>query len=443
MKITEKTMTSDASLERTTMRRVYWRLIPLLFAGMFLNYLDRINIGFAALKMNHDIGLTPSVFGFGASVFFLGYMLLGVPSNLMLDRIGARVWIPVILIFWGVVATLTAFVKGATSFDAVRFLLGAAEAGALPGFALYVTYWFPAAYRARAIAGYIIAGQAAPVLGSPIAAALISATDRVLGLHGWQWMFIIEGLPAVLLGVAFLVLLTRRPEEAGWLSVEQRAWLQRRLDAEAAATGQARRPWLAEVVFDARVWSLAILFGCALVGVYGLLIWLPQIINAMGHMSLIEVGLLSALPPLLGLVGQLAVSHSSDRTGDRKKHLGAVYLLACVALAASAISPNIIVAYLLLCVAGFGLFAGNPLFWSISTTMMTGTAGAAAIAFINSVAQFGGLIGPWMIGWVKQSTGSFSAALVAIAAFLLVASVIAFLLRVEPRPLRSAEARRV
>lgn len=436
-------MTTDASLEQTTMRRVYWRLIPLLFAGMFLNYLDRINIGFAALKMNHDLGLTPSVFGFGASVFFLGYMLLGVPSNLMLDRFGARIWIPVILIFWGIVATLTAFVKGATSFDAVRFLLGVAEAGALPGFALYVTYWFPAAYRARAIAGYIIAGQAAPVLGSPLAAALISATDRFLGLHGWQWMFIIEGLPTVLLGIAFLLLLTRRPEEAGWLSAEQRAWLQRRLDAECAAAEKVRRFRLADVVFDDRVWSLAILFGCALVGVYGMLIWLPQIINAMGHMSLMEVGLLSAVPPLLGLVGQLAVGYSSDRTGDRKKHLGAVYLLACVALAASAVSPNVIVAYVLLCIAGLGMFAGNPLFWSLSTTMMTGTAGAAAIAFINSVAQFGGLIGPWMIGWVKESTGSFAAALVAISAFLLVASIIAFLLRVEPRPLGSAEARRV
>ena len=422
------------SLERTTMRRVYWRLIPLLFIGMFLNYLDRINIGFASLRMNHDLGLSPSVFGFGASVFFLGYMLLGVPSNLMLDRVGARLWIPVILAFWGVVATATAFIHGAAGFDGLRFLLGVAEAGALPGFALYITYWFPAAYRARAIAGYIIAGQAAAIFGSPIAAALIASTDRLLGLHGWQWMFIIEGLPSLLLGIAFLVLLTERPADARWLSAEQRDWLQGRLDEERAAAEQVRRFRLVDVVLDGRVWSLAILFGCALVGVYGMLIWLPQIINAMGHMSLIEVGFLSAVPPLLGVVGQLAVSYSSDRTGDRKKHLGFVYLLACIALAASALSPNVTVAYLLLCVAGLGLFAGNPLFWSLGSAMMTGTAGAAAIAFINSVAQFGGLIGPWMIGWVKGSTGSFSDALLAIAAFLLIASVMSFLLRVAPRP---------
>jgi MFS transporter, ACS family, tartrate transporter len=433
-------MSSNESLEKATMRRVYWRLIPLLFAGMFLSYLDRINIGFAALRMNHDLGLTPSVFGFGASIFFLGYMLLGLPSNLMLDRIGARIWIPVILIFWGLVAAATAFVRGPASFDAIRFLLGIAEAGALPGFALYVTLWFPAAYRARAIAGYIIAGQASAIFGSPLAALLISSTNNLFGLHGWQWMFIIEGLPTVLLGVAFFTLLTERPAEANWLNAEQRSWLQHTLDAERAAAERVRRFRLVDVVSDGRVWSLSVLFGCALVGIYGLLIWTPQIINAMGHMSLIEVGLLAAIPPLMGVVGQIVVSHSSDRTGDRKKHLGAVYLLGSAALAASAVCPNVVVAYLLLCVAGFGVYAGNPLFWSLSSAMMTGTAGAAAIAFINSVAQFGGLIGPWMIGWVKDSTGSFQAALLALAVFLLVAAIIAFLMRVAPRPARDAAA---
>ena len=427
-------MSASERLEKATMRRVYWRLIPLLFMGMFLSYLDRINIGFAALRMNHDLGLTPSVFGFGASIFFLGYMLLGMPSNMVLDRVGARIWIPVILIFWGLVAAATAFVRAPASFDAVRFLLGIAEAGALPGFALYVTLWFPSAYRARAIAGYIIAGQIAAIVGSPLAAILVSSTDNLLGLHGWQWMFILEGLPTVLLGIAFFTFLTERPADARWLDAEQRTWLQQTLDAERAAAEGVRRFRLADVVSDGRVWSLSILFGCALVGVYGLLIWIPQIINAMGHMSLFEVGLLSAVPPLAGVVGQLAVSHSSDRTGDRKKHLGAVYLLGSIALAASAVCPNVVVAYLLLCFASFGIFAGNPLFWSLSSAMMTGTACAAAIGFINSVAQFGGLIGPWMIGRVKEATGSFEAALLALAAFLLFAAIIAFLMRVAPRP---------
>jgi sugar phosphate permease len=427
-------MSSPETLEKTTMRRVYWRLIPLLFAGMFLSYLDRINIGFAALRMNHELGLSPSVFGFGASIFFLGYMLLGTPSNMMLDRVGARIWIPVILIFWGLVAAATAFVRGPTSFDVVRFLLGIAEAGALPGFAVYVTLWFPSAYRARAIAGYIIAGQASAIFGSPLAALLITSTDHLFGLHGWQWMFILEGLPAVLLGIAFFALLTERPAKARWLDAEQRTWLQDTLDAERAAAERVRRFRIADVIFDGRIWTLSILFGCALVGVYGLLIWIPQIINAMGHMSLIEVGLLAAIPPLLGVVGQLVVSHSSDRTGDRKMHLAGVYLLGSIALAASAVCPNVVVAYVLLCVAGFGVFAGNPLFWSLASAMMTGTAGAVAIGFINSVAQFGGLIGPWMIGWVKNSTGSFQVALLALAAFLLLAAIIAFLMRVAPRP---------
>lgn len=427
-------MVSSKTLEAATMRRVYWRLIPLLFIGMFLNYLDRINIGFAALRMNHDLGLSPSVFGFGASVFFLGYMLLGVPSNLAMDRIGARIWLPVILIFWGVVATLTAFIQGPLSFDAVRFLLGIAEAGALPGFALYATLWFPTTYRARAIAGYIIAGQAAPILGSPLGAALIRSTDHFFGLHGWQWMFIIEGLPTILLGIAFFVLLTEHPAQAKWLTAEQRDWLCNKLAAERTAAENVRRFKLVDVVSDGRVWSLAILFGFALVGIYGLLIWMPQIINAMGHMSLMQVGLLAAIPPLFGVIGQLIISYSSDRTKDRKYHLGAVYLLGSITLAASALCPNITVAYILLCIAGFGIFAGNPLFWSIATVMMTGTAGAVAIAFINSIAQFGGLIGPWMIGIVKSSTGNFHLALLALAAFLLIAAIMAFMLRIVPRP---------
>ena len=424
---------TDQVLERTTMRRVYWRLIPLLFVAMFLNYLDRINIGFAGLRMNHDLGLTPAVFGFGASVLFLGYMLLGVPSNLMLNRVGARIWIPVILIVWGLVATLTAFVQGSDSFYDVRFLLGVTEAGALPGFALYTTYWFPFAYRTRAIGGYIVAGQVAAVLGGPISTAVITWSDHVLGLRGWQWMFIFEGVPTILLGISFLIFLTDRPANARWLSAPQRTWLQDTLDAERAAGEVSRSFRLLDVVLDGRVWALAILFGCALVGVYGLLIWLPQIINAMGHLSLIQVGLLSAVPPLLGVIGTLLVSYNSDRTGDRKKHLAFVYTLACVALIASALCHNVVLAYILLCVAGFGLNSGNPLFWSLGSSMMTGAAGAAAIAFANSIAQFGGLIGPWMIGWVKGSTGSFAAALLTIAAFLLIATIIALLMRTEPR----------
>lgn len=434
----------EDALEQSTMRRVYWRLVPLLFLAMFFNYLDRINIGFASLRMNHDLGLSPAVFGFGASVFFVGYMVLEVPSNIMLHRLGARIWIARILLSWGLIAALMAFAWNAESFYALRFLLGVAEAGFLPGLAMYVTYWFPSSYRARAVAGYIIAGQVSAVIGGPISTILMTYCNDVLSLHGWQWMFMLEGVPAMVLGVVFLALLTERPAKASWLAPEQRDWLERRLARERAEIERDRSFKLFQGLSDGRVWSLAILFGCALVGIYGMLIWLPQIVKSMGSLTDIEVGFLSAVPPLLGVIGSILIGRSSDRTGDRKKHLAGVYILGGLALGASALAPNATVAYLCLCIAGLGINSGNALFWSINASLLTGAAAAVSIAFVNTVAQFGGLIGPWMIGLVKDSTGSFTAALLALAAFLLVAATIALLLRVTPRravPLAAAIAR--
>ena len=421
-------------IEAATIRRVYWRLVPLLFLAMFFNYLDRINLGFAALRMNTELGFSPAVFGFGASVFFVGYMVLEVPSNMMLHRLGARIWVARILISWGALAALMAFVWSANSFYVMRFLLGVAEAGFLPGLALYLTYWFPAKYRARAVGGYIIAGQVAAVVGGPVSTALLTWCDGVLGLHGWQWMFLLEGVPTVILGFVFLALLTESPAKARWLTAAQRDWLEARLAQERAETQASGAFRLMDVVRDGRVWALALLFGCALVGIYGLLIWLPQIIKGLGQMSDIQVGLLSALPPFLGVVGTLVVSASSDRTGDRKKHLAAVYILGGVALGASALVPGATASYVLLCVAGLGINSGNSLFWSLNSSLMTGAAAAVCIALVNTLAQFGGLVGPWMIGFVRQSTGSFTLALLTIAAFLLVAAAISLALRVKPRP---------
>ncbi|HEY0522967.1 MAG TPA: MFS transporter [Stellaceae bacterium] len=420
-------------LEQGTMRRVYWRLVPFLFAAMFFNYLDRINIGFASLRMNQDLGLSPAVFGFGASVFFVGYMVLEVPSNIMLHRLGARLWIARILVSWGFVAALMAFAWSAWSFYGLRFLLGVAEAGFLPGLAVYVTYWFPSAYRARAVAGYIIAGQVAAVIGGPLSTTLMTYCDGLLSFHGWQWMFILEGVPTMALGVVALFALTERPAKAQWLEPAQRDWLESRLKQERTAIDRDETFKLFHGVSDGRVWSLAILFGCALVGIYGLLIWLPQIIKSMGNLSDIEVGFLSAVPPLLGVIGSILIGRSSDRTGDRKFHLACVYLVGGLALGASALASSPVLAYVCLCVAGLAINSGNALFWSLNASLLTGAAAAVSIAFVNTVAQFGGLIGPWMIGLVKDSTGSFTAALLALSAFLLVASAIAASLRLTPR----------
>ncbi len=417
-----------------TIRRVFWRVMPFLFLAMFFNYLDRINIGFASLRMNQDLSLSPAVFGFGASIFFLGYMVLEVPSNLAMHRLGARLWIARILLSWGLIAALMAFVWNGPSFYALRFFLGAAEAGFLPGLALYLTFWFPTAYRARAVGGYIIAGQFAAVIGGPLSTQIMTYGDGFGGLHGWQWMFVLEGVPAMLLGLVFLRFLPNRPEEADWLEPAERGWLTGELARERAALEKDRTFKFGDIFVDARVWCLAILFGSALVGLYGLLIWLPQIIKGMGNLTDIEIGWLSALPPLLGVAGQLLVSRSSDRTGDRKYHLAAVYLLAAIGMAGSAVATDPVLSYICLCIVGFAIPAGNPLFWSLNSSLMTGAAGAAAIAFINTVAQFGGLIGPWLIGFVKGETGSFTLALLTLTAFLVLASIIAVFMRVEPKP---------
>jgi MFS family permease len=422
------------SLETTTIDRIYWRIIPLFFAMMFFNYLDRINIGFAGLRMNDDLGFGPAIFGFGASIFFLGYMVLEVPSNLMLHWVGARVWLARILMTWGAVATCMAFVSGAWSFYVLRFGLGVAEAGFMPGLVLYLTYWFPARYRARAIAGYIIAGAFSAMLGGPISTTLMTYSNGFAGLHGWQWMFIAEGVPTVLLGVFTLYYLTDRPADATWLTPAQREWLQSELQAEIAEIERNGRLRLIDSIRDVRVWLLATLFGCALVGIYGMLMWLPQIIKSLGTLSDIQVGFLSAVPPLLGVVGTIVVSRSSDRSGDRKMHLAAIYTLGAIGMLASAFVPNPIWAYVCLCIAGLGINSGNSLFWSLNASFMTGVAAAASIAAVNTIAQFGGLIGPWLIGLVKDSTGNYSLALATISGFLLIAATIAATMRVTTKP---------
>jgi MFS transporter, ACS family, tartrate transporter len=418
--------------EKATMRKVYGRLMPLLFAMMFFNYLDRINIGFAALDMNSDMGFSPAVFGFAGSIFFFGYMLLEVPSNLLLHRVGARRWIARILLTWGAVAAATAFVFNDTSFYTLRFLLGVMEAGFLPGIAVYLTKWFPERYRARAVGGYIIAGSFSAVLGGPISTTLMTYGDGVLGLHGWQWMFILEGVPAMLLGLLTLRIMTERPADATWLSDDEKRWLESTLAAEREALGGHTHVSLLRVAGDIRVWSLACLFGCALVGIYGLFLWLPQIVKSFGHLTNIEVGFLSAAPPLLGVLGTFLVSRSSDRSGDRKKHLAFVYGASAIAIAGSAYAPNPLLAYALLCVTGLFIYAGNPLFWSLASSFRTGAAGAATIALINTIAQFGGLVGPWSIGLVRRATGNFSLALLTIAGFLVIATIIALAMRVTP-----------
>jgi MFS transporter, ACS family, tartrate transporter len=424
-----------SGIEHRVINRVYWRFIPLFFLCMFFNYLDRANVSFAALRMNKDLGLGPAEFGLAGSVFFFGYMLLGIPSNILLCKTGAKAWLALLLVLWGVCASATAFVGNAIGFYVVRFLIGIAESGFLPGLAFFMTLWFPKAYRARAIAGYIIAISVASVLGGPLTTAIMTFVDGSLGsaagMHGWRWMFIVEGIPTVVLGLFTFFHLSDSPSEANWLTAAEKRWLIDVLAAEKAETEKTETPGVVDVIGDIRVWSLAFLFGCALVGFYGLLLWLPLIVKDLGELSDLQVGFLSALPPLLGVIGTLIVSRSSDRTGDRKFHLGGLYFVAAAGLLASAYAGSPAMAYVLLCVAGLCLNSGNSLFWSLASSIGFGAAAAVAVAAVNTIAQFGGLVGPYVIGIARAQTGNFTAALVVVSVFVFMSAAVAIVLPVK------------
>jgi len=427
----------DARIESATFHRVYWRLVPLLFCLMFFNYLDRVNVGFAALRMNADLGFSASVYGFGATIFFAGYVLLQIPGNLMVYRIGTRRWLAGLLFAWGSISAATAFIQDATGFYLLRFALGLAEAGFLPAAALYATYWFPEKYRGRAISGYIIATSCSTVIGGPIATALMTWLDHAFGLHGWQWMFLAEGLPAIMLGGFVLLWLTDTPEQAHWLSADARQWLVTRLALEKQALAKEHSSGsiavLRTVIFDMRVWNLGLAFGTGLIGLYGLLLWLPQIIKEMGSLNDLQVGFLSTISPLLGVAGALYVSYRSDRKGNRKAHMAACYLVAGIGLLASTAIDNPIAAFVLLSIGNAAVLAASPLFWAIGGSFFNGAAAAACVAVANIIAQIGG-VGPWLIGAVKDATGSFTLALIAISIFFFVAAGLALAMRPAPRP---------
>jgi MFS family permease len=418
------------------MRRIYLRIVPLLFAMMFFNYLNRINLGYASLQMNSDLKLAPSVFGFAASIFFLGYMLFELPSNVMMDRFGARRWLSRILLTWGAVSAATCLVWDAQSFYVARFLLGVAEAGFMPGAALYVSRWFPEQHRARAVAGYIIGGALAAVLGGPISTSIMTFCDGILALEGWQWMFLSEGIPTMLLGILAAAVLADSPQQARWLSVSQRAWLIGELARQAGDPAPSGQSAIRRTLCDGRVWATGIMFAAALVAVYGLLIWLPQIVQSIGEdLSALQIGALSALPPLLGIPATLLVSWSSDRTGDRKRHLAALYSTGALALIACSVTDSPVISYGMLSVAGVALSATNPLVWAIINSLASARAGAIAIGLAATLAQTGGLIGPWLIGVLRESSGGFSLPMLAVSVSLLLASAIALALtRVEPQP---------
>ncbi|GAB3626896.1 Putative tartrate transporter [Pandoraea terrae] len=412
--------------ETLTMRKVYRRLVPFLFLLLVINYLDRVNIGFAALRMNQELGLSSTAFGFGAGVFFVGYALFEVPGNAVLSRIGARRWIGIILIGWGVASGAMAFVPNETSFYVLRFLVGAAEAGFMPGVIAYLATWFPSRYRSRANAGVVVATALASAIGSPMSSLLMKWNDGVLGMSGWRWMFIYEAMPAVLLGFVVFYWLTDAPERAKWLTQTEREWLSAELSAERRHLAATSKYSLVQVLKLRKVWALSALFSCFLCALYGVLLWAPQIVKSFGHLTDIEVGLLGSLPFCCAAIAMPLIARRSDRRNERRLHVAASMSVGGIALLLSACASNPYIAFMLLCVAAAGIWGSLGVFWSMTSTFLAGPAAALGIAVINTLAQVGGFIGPSSVGFIKDRTGSFSLALAVLAGFALLASLIAY-----------------
>jgi MFS transporter, ACS family, tartrate transporter len=415
---------SKSDLETSTIRAISWRLIPFLVLAYFLSYLDRVNLGFAALTMNKELNFSPTVFSWGAGIFFIGYFLFEVPSNLALEKFGASRWIARIMITWGIISALMAVVSGVWSFYGVRFLLGVAEAGFFPGIILYLTYWYPAEYRARFLAAFAIAVPVSTVIGAPVSGMLLGL-DGAMGLQGWQWLFIIEGVPSVLLGIVTWFYLTDRPEKADWLSAEQKVWLAAKLENEVAAKQAATHLTLGQALSSPKVIALSLVYFGFVAALYGMQFWLPTIVKAFGF-SNAQTGFVIAVPYLFGTIAMILWAQHSDATRERVMHVGAPLLLTGIALGVCGYVSDPMTTMVVLTVAAIGVFCTFGVFWTLPTAWLSGTAAAGAIALINSIGNLAGFAGPYLIGWVKETTGSTSTGLLVLAVLPLLGGLLVF-----------------
>jgi ACS family tartrate transporter-like MFS transporter len=422
----------ETEIEKRTLRRISWRIVPFIMLLYFIAYIDRVNIGFAALTMKSDLGFTASMLGFGAGIFFWGYFLFEVPSNIALHKVGARIWITRVMVTWGIISAGMAFVSGPTSFYVMRFLLGAAEAGFFPGIILYLSYWFPARHRAGVTAFFMAAAPISTALGSPLSAALLEM-NGVMGMAGWQWMFILEAIPALILGVAVFFYMTDRPELAKWLKDDERTWLVNTMQAEAADKGANAHASIWSGLANPRVLALSLIYFGTSAGLYTLGIWAPQIIKQLGVSSM-AVGFLNAIPPVISVVAMVLWSRHSDRTGERTWHVILACLAAAVGLVVAASAHSVVGLIAALAIVNVGISCAKPPLWSMPTTFLSGAAAATGIATINSIGNLGGFAGPAMIGWVKDQTGSFAGGLYFVAALLVVSAITTLLLSRAPAP---------
>jgi ACS family tartrate transporter-like MFS transporter len=421
----------DDAIEKSAMRKIYIRLLPFAIFSYFLAYIDRINVSFAGLTMQGDLQMSAAAFGFAAGTFYWGYFIFEVPSNVIMEKVGARLWIARIMITWGIFAGITAMVTGSTSFAVVRFFLGVAEAGFFPGIVLYFTYWFPSYHHARIVSGFLIGLPIAVAAGAPVSTGILGL-DGLFGLRGWQLMYIAEAIPTVLIGVVTLFVLTDRPEQAKFLTHEEKTWLAGKLLAERKAKEAVKTFTMWQAMFDPKVLLLALNYFGIVVASLGMLIFIPQIIKSIGSYSNMTVGWLTMIPYICGGISLVVWGRVSDRMQERRWNLLGTCLVSALGLFIAGYTMGTWMAMVGMSIAAMGFYGSKGPFWAMPPMFLTGTAAAAAIAWINSIGNLGGFFGPWYVGVMKDLTGSYAGGLYGLAFLCLGAAIVcAFFLNIR------------
>ncbi|MDQ0143863.1 MFS transporter [Cupriavidus necator] len=423
---------SDAAIEKRAYAKVFWRIMPFLMLCYVVAYLDRVNVGFAKLQMGQDLAFSETVFGLGAGLFFIGYFLFELPSNLLMHKIGARIWIARIMITWGIISALFLFVKTPTQFYVMRFLLGLAEAGFYPGVILYLTYWFPANRRAKMIALFMSGIPIAGMFGNPLSGWIMDAFNGTHGMRGWQWMFLLEALPAFVVGIVTIIVLRDGIDKAPWLDADEKRVLKRNIDEDqrnaGAAAGAAHGHSLGAVFADRRVWWMCLIYFCFVTGQYALTFWMPTLVKSSGVTGNLNIGLLSAIPFLCAVVVMNILGHSADARRERRWHLIVPALMGAAGFAiAASFTNNTTVAIAALSLAAAGVLTCAPLFWSLPTSFLSGVAAASGIAVVNSVGNLAGFVSPYMVGALKDLTHSTQLPMYVLSAILLAGAVLVWM----------------
>jgi len=423
--------------ETRVYNRIFWRIVPFLFICYLVAFLDRVNVGFAKLQMAGQLGFSDAVYGFGAGIFFIGYFLFEVPSNVILEKVGAKFWIARIMVTWGIISSCMMLVETEFWFYALRFLLGVAEAGFFPGVILYLTYWFPTRQLARMIALFMTAIAVSNVVGAPISGAIMEFLDGANGWYGWQWLFLLEGLPSIVIGIAVLFLLDNGPQHAKWLNDDEKALVLEHLAEDSQARkSQREKQRFSEIFRDGRVWALSFAYLCMINGFYAVNFWMPTIIQEFGIAgeNYLEIGLLSMIPWGVAMVAMVWVGSRSDRTGERRWHTIIPMLVAALGLLGLALVGHAAVPSLIcLAMVTSGILSAISVFWSLPATFLSGTAAAVGIAWINSIGNLGGFFGPELMGRVRTATNSTEAAFFVLAGLVLAGVFVLLMMRQTPR----------